>query len=105
MRFAGDKQLDRTVRVSENFGQSLLIVQQQIGTLVAGKTAGEPESQRIMIEQWQTGDSIGRVLISEDRSLLLDPPPDPSYQGGPSLGSERPQRFVARATQILVESF
>jgi hypothetical protein len=105
MRFASDEQLDRTVRVSENLGQSLSIVQQQIGTLVAGETTGEPESQGIMIEQWQTGDSMIRVLISKDRSLLLNPPPDPLYQDGPSLGSECPQRFVARATQILFESF
>ena len=51
MGLAGDDELHRTLRIGQQPQQPLRIVQQQVRSLVGGKTTGEAQGQGVGIEQ------------------------------------------------------
>ena len=51
MRFAGQHQLNRALRISQNAKQAVRIVQQQIGTLVSSEAPRKAQGERVRFEE------------------------------------------------------
>ena len=68
MRLAGKDNLHRPADAVENARQTIRVVKDQLGPLVAGEAPREPNRQRVGIEQRARGDDAG------NRDVLFGPP-------------------------------
>src|SRR5215208_185161 len=62
MRLPGEDDLDRTPGVHQHAPQTLEIPEHQVGALVGGEPAGEPDRERRRIEQRPRADHLRRLL-------------------------------------------
>ena len=76
VRLAGEDDLHRAPRVHQQAPQPLEVAEDQVGALVGGEAAGEPDGERVGIEQRPGADHLRRFLEARGEAparLLADP--------------------------------